>query len=196
LKRLITVGAVLLLGLVLTVIEVNWIQNEKKNDTQPVVTLTRSIEAGSTIKKSDLTVKEIDKTLWSDGYVSKPEDVTGKTVLIGMESHSIITSGSLKENAYGLPETGNAITAIKLAPEEALCWTLATGEPVNVVLVDSTLVLRDLGEVTVKGLYDNYLMDSDVPVYVLVEGKRKTIENIVSHRESGQMELLKRGVEK
>ncbi len=194
-KRLITVGAVLLLGLVLTVIEINWIQNEKKMDTVPVVSLARDIEAGSTIKRTDLVIKEIDKSLWSDGYASKLEDVSGKTILISMESHSIITSGSLKENAYGSPESGNAITTIKLAPEEALCWTLATGEYVNVVLVDSALVLRDLGEVTVKGLYDNYLMDSDVPVYVLVEGKRKTIENIVSHREAGQMELLKRGDE-
>lgn len=195
-KRLISVGAVLLLGLILTIVEINWIQNEKKIDMVPVVSLNKSIEAGSTIKKMDLIIKEIDKSLWSEGYANKLEDVVGKTALIGMESYSIVTKGSLKENAYGSPESGNAITTIKLAPEEALCWTLATGEPVNVVIVDSMLVLRDLGEVTVKGLYDNYLMDSDVPVYVLVEGKRKTIENIVSNRESGQMELLKRGDEK
>lgn len=195
-KRLITVGAVLLLGLILTAVEINWIQNEKKMDTVPVVALTRSMEAGSTIKKTDLALKEIDKSLWSEGYTSKLDDALGKTALISMESHSVLTKASLKENAYGSPEKGNAITTIKLAPEEALCWTLSKGEPVNVVLVDSTLVLRDLGEVTVKGLYDNYLMDSDVPVYVLVEGSRKTIENIVSHRESGQMELLKRGDEK
>ncbi len=195
-KRLITVGAVLLLGLILTVMEINWIQNEKKMDTVPVVALTKSVEAGSTIKRTDLAIKEIDKSLWSEGYVSKLEDVAGKTLLVGMEGHSVVTKGSLKENAYASPESGNALTTIKLAPEEALCWTLSTGEPVNVVLVDSMLVLRDLGEVTVKGLYDNYLMDSDVPVYVLVEGSRKTIENIVTHRESGQMELLKRGDEK
>lgn len=186
----------MLLGLILTVMEINWIQNEKKMDAVPVVALTKSIEAGSTIKKTDLVIKEIDKSLWSEGYVDKLEDVVGKTLLIGMQGHSVVTKGSLKENAYTSPESGNAITTIKLAPEEALCWTLSTGEPVNVVLVDSMLVLRDLGEVTVKGLYDNYLMDSDVPVYVLVEGSRKTIEKIVTHRESGQMELLKRGDEK
>lgn len=195
-KRIITVGAVLLLGLILTIMEINWIQKESKTDTVPVVSLTRSLEAGSTIQKNDVVIMEIDKSSWSEGYVSKLEDVTGKTLLIGLESHSIINNGSLKENAYGSPDSGNAITAIKLAPEEAICWSLSTGESVNVVLVDSTLVLKDLGEVTVKGLYDNYLLDSDVPVYVLVEGKRKTIENIVSHRESGQMELLKRGDEK
>lgn len=161
-----------------------------------MVALTRSIEAGSTIQKTDLVIKEINKALWSEGYANNVEDVAGKTLLIGMESHSVVPKGSLKENAYGSPESGNAITSIKLAPEEALCWTLSIGEPVNVVLVDSMFVLKDLGEVTVKGLYDNYLMDSDVSVYVLVEGSRKTIENIVSHRTNGQMELLKRGDEK
>lgn len=190
-RKLFLVAAVLLVGLLLTAMEVKWIQNEKNTELIQVVGVINPLDAGEILERGNLTMYELLLNQYHDGYYRDYESVVGKTALVDFTEKTLIYDGILKEEAYDVPRPGNSLTALKLDPESALCWSLDIGEPILAVYVGDDGGYNQLGNVTVKGLFDNYMESDGVPTFVLVEGQNKTVENIIRYRSLGRIELIK-----
>ena len=190
-KKIVTVAAVLLMGLLLTAMEVSWIQNEKNREMVGVIGVIKPVQAGEILESGNLKEYELPKNHFHDGYYQSLDAVAGKTVMIDLAEKTLIFEGLLRESAYNVPLDGNGMTALKLEPESALCWTLDIGESVQVVQAGDDGSYKDLGTVLVKGLFDNYMEAHNVPAYVLVEGEIQIISKIIQLRETGRIELIK-----
>jgi hypothetical protein len=189
-KKIIFITALLLAGILLTRYEIALVAQEKAVHLTEVVAVSKDIEAGTVIELSQLQLVQIDESLWSDGYFKTVEEVAGKTLRTSLSKNALVTRDQLKESSFDTPSTGNAVTALQLDPEAALCWTVSKGECVEVVRVNEA-GYEVMGVVTVIGLFDQTLLESRTPEYLLVEGPELTIEAIVRSRDDGRMEIVK-----
>jgi hypothetical protein len=189
-KKIIFITALLLAGILLTRYEIALVAQEKAVHLTEVVAVSKDIEAGTVIELSQLQLVQIDESLWSDGYFKTFEEVAGKTLRTSLSKNALVTRDQLKESSFDTPSTGNAVTALQLDPEAALCWTVSKGECVEVVRVNEA-GYEVMGVVTVIGLFDQTLLESRTPEYLLVEGPELTIEAIVRSRDDGRMEIVK-----
>ncbi|MDN5352929.1 MAG: hypothetical protein PWQ12_1850 [Clostridiales bacterium] len=189
-KKIIFITALLLAGILLTRYEIALVAQEKAVHLTEVVAVSKDIEAGTVIELSQLQLVQIDESLWSDGYFKTVEEVAGKTLRTSLSKNALVTRDQLKESSFDTPSTGNAVTALQLDPEAALCWTVSKGECVEVVHVNEA-GYKVMGVVTVIGLFDQTLLESRTPEYLLVEGPELTIEAIVRSRDDGRMEIVK-----
>lgn len=187
--------ALLLCGALITIVEIKSIAKANQEDQIPVVVLKHPVEAGQILSDKDVYLKKTDYTLGQELYIQDVDQVVGLSLIASMPAGTLINKALLTEKAYLSPEVGNALSSIKLSPEEALCWEISEGESLELVHISEEQILSYIGATVVKGVYTQQLKMNDsqelVPIYLLVEGDKKTIENLVRARGNGRIEVVK-----
>lgn len=96
------------------------------------------------------------------------------------------------------PAEGNAATALRLLPEQALCWTFEKEEIVAVVAVSKQPISKEMGnklkeiaQVKIIAYFDQRMEDRDLMQFVMIEGEESKILEILSLRPSYNIELIK-----
>ncbi|GAB6107471.1 SAF domain-containing protein [Fusibacter bizertensis] len=183
-------------GGLLTYAEVKHINEQEISYTTDVVALKHDLTEGVVIKEQDLQMVSIPNEILSNNYVQDKDEVIGNTLAIALTELTLINKDVLLEKTYFIPSSGNALTSLRLTPEEMLCWEIEVGELVHVVHVSTDGVLTKLGQVSIKGIYDetlsrNFSKKSNVPTFLLIEGNLNVIESIIASRGDGRLEVIK-----
>lgn len=194
-KKIIIVIALLICGSLITFIEISSIEKAHHIDQISVVMLKHAVEGGQILTEKDLMIKSVDQAIGNDQYTLSLDQVVGLSLIASMPSGTLINTALLSEKVYHRPEAGKAMTSIRLSPEEALCWEISVGETLELVHITEEQTLKYIGMAVVKGLYNQQLTVNDkqdhVPIYLLVEGSKKTVENLLSARGKGRIEVIK-----
>lgn len=188
-KQFFWIIGILLLGVFLTAFEVSALQKAKSSDLVSVVVARETIEVGVVIEDRHLMMAEIPETLWQPHYFAQKESLIGSKAKERLFKKDIVSAQRLAGSDETTLKKGQAMTSLKLLPEEALCFTLETGDSVGVYLVGEGMDAM-IGSVTIRAIYDHYLGEGPVPVFVLVEGPRSLISTIIRERRRGQIELV------
>ncbi len=191
-KKVIFVGIVILLSVAVTFYQIQIIRRETLQTFTEVVVLSHNMEAGELVQEKDLEMGRISSTWYSGDYCTSKSQVVGKTLVTDYGKFGILSNKLLTETVgeKQLTNPENAITTLKFLPEEALCWNLSKGDIVRVYHIDPLFEAIDMGQVTVKAVYDNNLKDDGMPIYLLVESERDVIREIVRLREAGRFEVI------
>ncbi|HAS72954.1 MAG TPA: hypothetical protein DCS67_02285 [Clostridiales bacterium UBA8960] len=196
-KKTIIAIILLLLGSVITYVEIERIERSKNNDSVSVVVAKNDMKIGDVIQTKDLAMNMIPKDLKTMIYYSDVGELIGKSLRIDLSKDVIINEHMVKGEPFHDPGNGNAITAIKMLPEEILCWEVALGDAVSIISVSQEGNLYEIGQVIVKGVYyqngNNESKYDNAPVYLLVEGTKEQIKTIIKHRKNGKIEGVKMG---
>lgn len=196
-KKVIIAVLLLVIGAVVTTLEISQINHAKQDDRIWVVVTQNDLNAGHQISDKDIILKSIPKDLQTHDYYSDVSALNGKILKMDIGKGIIINTMMVSEQKKHEPELGKAITAIKLQPEEILCWEVVSGDVITLVAVGNENTVFELGEFTVKGVYyQNSNSESkydDTPVYLLVEGSKDQIKSIIKLRGSGKIEGIKVG---
>jgi len=191
-KKYAVIFALLISGILITLLEVRSIQSAREDQHLQTVVLTNAVEVGQELKLEDLTLQKVPQDLVPLRAYDDVSEVIGKTISIGMPGKTIITMDLLDENRYFMPSKGQSITAIRFNPEEVMCWEVNNGEAVEIIHIDTQGNLKALGNVIVKEFYDqNQSTELAIPTYMLVEGKSSVIEGIIRARGNGRLEAVK-----
>ncbi len=195
-KKILIVVLLFLCGGLLTFVEMKHINNQKMDYTTNVVALKHDLAEGIEIKEDDLQIVSIPNAIYNKNYFQNKNEIIGNTLAIALNESSLINKNMLLEKSYYLPSKGNAMTSLRLTPEEMLCWEIEIGENVHIVHVALEGVLSILGQVTIKGIYDQNLdqnvnIKNMMPTFILIEGKKNIIETIISKRGVGRLEVIK-----
>lgn len=194
-KKIIIVIALLICGSLITFIEISSIKRAHHVEQISVVVLKHPVEGGQILTEKDLMLKSVDQSIGSDQYTMALDQVMGLSLIASMPAGTLINKALLTEKVYHRPDTGKAMTSIRLSPEEALCWEITIGEALELVHISEEQDLNYIGMAVVKGLYNQQLTINDkqdhVPIYLLVEGSKKTVENLVTARGRGRIEVIK-----
>lgn len=183
-------------GGLLTYAEVKHINEQEISYTTDVVALKHDLTEGVVIKEQDLQIVSIPNALYNKNYVQDKNEVVGNTLAIALTELTLINKDVLLEKSYFIPNSGKAMTSLRLTPEEMLCWEIEVGEMVHVVHVSTDGVLTKLGQVSIKGIYDetlsrNFSKKNNIPAFLLVEGNVDVIESVISGRSDGRLEVIK-----
>lgn len=179
-------------GMLLTAFEIKQINEAQEDYLLPVVVLSGDMERGDVFEKENLRIEMVQRSLASSSTFDDINEVVGKTLSISLTNQTIVMSEMLDEKNYFMPGKGLAITAIKFSPEEVMCWEIKSGEVLKIVHVDIEGQLSAIGDVIVKGQYDQSQSNNqDLPIYLLVEGKPAIIEAIIRARGNGRIEAVK-----
>ncbi len=192
-KRIAIVIGFILLGVLITGLEVNAIQEAKAASYVDVTAVKADTKAGTLLEERHLMkVAVLEETLSKD-YYQNTASVIGKRLVDDVGQKTILTAAMLTHFEKEAVLEEGALTSIKLLPESALCWDLKIGDEVEVVAknLDGPGIVP-LGKVTVKGIYDHLLEDDAVPTYLLVRGEDAVIGAIIGHKKDGQLEIIKR----
>ena len=191
-KKFAVIMVLLTCGMLVTVFEVAQIKAARVDEHLPIVILKDDAEIGRILKNEDVEIKLVPTKLVPTSSFSNISEVVGKTLSIGLPSQTILSGEMIDEENYFMPSIGNSITAIKFNPEEVMCWEVTDGEILEIVHVNLDGFLSKIGDVTVKGYYNqNQSIDNESPIYLLVEGKPKIIEAIIKARGDGRLEAIK-----
>lgn len=191
-KKFAVIMVLLTCGMLVTVFEVAQIKAARVDEHLPIVILKDDAEIGRILKNEDVEIKLVPTKLVPTSSFSNISEVVGKTLSIGLPSQTILSGEMIDEENYFMPSNGNSITAIKFNPEEVMCWEVTDGEILEIVHVNLDGFLSKIGDVTVKGYYNqNQSIDNESPIYLLVEGKPKIIEAIIKARGDGRLEAIK-----
>lgn len=191
-KKFAVIMVLLTCGMLVTVFEVAQIKAARVDEHLPIVILKDDAEIGRILKNEDVEIKLVPTKLVPTSSFSNISEVVGKTLSIGLPSQTILSGEMIDEENYFMPSKGNSITAIKFNPEEVMCWEVTDGEILEIVHVNLDGFLSKIGDVTVKGYYNqNQSIDNESPIYLLVEGKPKIIEAIIKARGDGRLEAIK-----
>lgn len=198
-KKIILLVTLVACGIFLTWIEVNAIKSEQEIEMREVVAFNRNLEAGSRLSIEDLHRIEIPIQLYNSSYFEDPVTLVDQVLKINISKDVIVSNGMLMKNAYYSPDEGNAITTLKLSPEEMMCGIIENGEFVTVMSVDEQQQLIRLGDVSVKGVLSQSLEPVDgtdtIPSYVVVEGPIRVVESIIKSRNNYRMEVIRKSPE-
>ena len=183
-------------GGLLTYAEVKHINEPEISYTTDVVALKHDLTEGVVIGEQDLQMVSIPKEIYNINYIQDKNEVIGNTLAIALTELTLINKDVLVEKSYFVPNRGNALTSLRLTPEEMLCWEIEVGEMVHVVHVSTDGVLTELGQVSIKGVYDenlnrNFSKKSNMPTFLLIEGNLSVIESIIASRSNGRLEVIK-----
>jgi hypothetical protein len=199
LKKIILLVTLVLCGIFLTWIEINAIKVAQEVEMREVVTFNRNIKSGSRLSLNDLSMTEIPTQLFNSSYFEEPMALVDQVLKIDVTKDGIVSIGMLMKNAYYTPDDGNAITTLKLSPEEMMCGIIENGESVTVMSVDEQLQLIKLGDVSVKGVLSQSLETVDatdtIPCYLVVEGPINVVERIIKSRNNRRMEVIRKSPE-
>ena len=191
-KKFAVIMVLLTCGMLVTVFEVAQIKSARVDEHLPIVILKDAAEIGRILKNEDVEIKLVPTKLVPTSSFSNISEVVGKTLSIGLPSQTILSGEMIDEENYFMPSKGNSITAIKFNPEEDMCREVTDGEILEIVHVNLDGFLSKIGDVTVKGYYNqNQSIDNESPIYLLVEGKPKIIEAIIKARGDGRLEAIK-----
>jgi len=194
-KKIVIILFLLLCGGLITGFEIKQIKEAQMDARVPLVVLSETLEVGTLLSDSNLEIISIDKALAVENTYHQMADILGKTLAIGLTKGTILSQNMITEQTFFTPAKGHSISAIKLNPEEILCWEVRHGEEVELVHVSLEGVFKRIGKVIVKGNYDQEMMQknnfSTVPVYVLVEGESAIIETLIQLRHEGRIEVIK-----
>lgn len=191
-KKIGVVVLLLICGGLLTYYEFNLINEQKISYVTKVVALRHDLPEGAEISDQDLQIVSIPNQIYNKNYFLDKNDVVGNTLAIELSESALVSRQTLLEKSYFIPTKGMAMTSIRLTPEEMLCWEVEIGERVSVLHVNQDGALKNLGEVTVKGIYDQNLdQKSTVPAFLLIEARLVIVESIVSSRGNGRLEIIK-----
>lgn len=179
----------LITSITLTYYQVNQIQKAHQVEETPLIVLTRDLKPGDLVEKDDLTLKYFPSLFNSQHYVQCESQLLGKVSTKEVKSMTVVQKQWFTDNPFEVYEDKLVSTAIKLAPEAALCWSFYENEWVSLVHVWEDSVVY-LGQVLVKGIYDAHVQKDHLPQYVLVAGEEELILEIILRREEGRMELI------
>lgn len=195
-KKIALIIGLLLCSFIITGLEINKINAAKDLKQTQIVILNRDLKAGEVITSSDLSVVKMPSDLTGDSNFYDKFEIEGNTLALDMPANTVLVKEMIIEHAFFVPESGNGITAIKLNPEEAMCWAVNTGESVIVHFVDLKGEVFEIGEVFVKGNFDQSLSQNtnhtSVPVFLLIEGKYEIVQKIIASRNLGRIEIVKK----
>lgn len=192
-KKILMAISILILSFLITFYQINKIKIETLQIFEQVVLINKNLKAGMVIKESDLEYGKINKLWHSTNYYTQKEALIGKTILIDYGKNGILSSQLVADTVDEkmLTDRKNAMTALKLLPEEALCWSVAKGDYVNIFHIDSLYEINLMGNALIKAVYDGQLDNQTIPAYILIEADSETILNIIKFRESGRFEIVR-----
>ena len=192
-KKLVMVIGLLVFGLLLTYYEVNSIRTVNENALIEVVSLKNTLEAGTTITLTDIEYVLVDSSFDIGHYFENDQEVIGKKISVTLNEGTLLMDQFIKQEGQLSPDKNHAITSLKVLPEEFVCWQVDLGDSIDLVHVSFDHVMTQLGEVVIKGIYDQNLKShASMPTYVVIEGSFSTIEKIILLRDQGRIEAIKR----
>jgi len=195
-KKIITILALIILSFSLTYYQIETIKKETLQDYKKVFVANKSIEEGDIILESDIKEATINSKWMSKDYFNDESEIVGKIAVTNMTDNCVITKGSVAnfEEPLQLSSKANAITTLKVAPEEALCWESELGEILDLYFVNEAQECRYLGKIILKDRYDINLKQTSekyMTNYLLIEADQEIVNEIVAFREAGRFEIIK-----
>lgn len=196
-KKTIVAVILLLLGSFITYFEVDRIERSKGDESVHVVVVKNNLKMGNVINVDDLQLKKIPRDLDTMYYYTNVDDIVGKSVSVDLYKDIILNKQMVSDKQFHDPSIGNAITAIKMLPEEILCWEVSMGDAIVIISVSKEGVVSEIGQVVVKGVYyqnsNQEAKYDNTPIFLLVEGTKEQIKSIIKHRNNGKIEGVKIG---
>lgn len=192
-KKMIMVIGLLIFGLLLTYYEINSIRAVNENALTEVVALKKSLESGIAITMDDLKYVLVDSSFDTKQYFEDDKELIGKKLSVALGEDTLLMNQFIKQEGQFSLEKNHAITSLKVLPEEFICWQVDLGDSIELVHVSLDYEMTQLGEVVIKGIFDQNLKShASMPTYVVIEGKSSTIEKIILLRDQGRIEAIKR----
>lgn len=190
-KRYGLAAALLVLSIGITLVQIRSIEGAKRETLREVVLLKDAVEAGTVLEARHIERGFIEHSAIPEGAFSELSQAIGKTAGIQLPARTLITESLLQGHGFFTPDPGMAMTALGLKPDEALCWQVEPGEWVDLLFVEKEGIRHHLGQAQVKGQFNRNAMESNAPAYMLIQGKRHTIEAVVEKRDAGRIEVIK-----
>lgn len=178
--------------LLLTSIGITWMQlSSREEKMTDVWMLARDIKKGEMVQQSDFYMGRIRSSSYPLDLLQTVAEVEGMVALVDLRAHSLAAKNVFGEIPRYEPKKGNALTAIKMLPDSAICWTTEMGESVDVYFVEDKEPVEKLGSVIVKGKLDQRMGENELYTFMVVEGSKQTILEIVEKRTNGRIEIVK-----
>lgn len=178
--------------LLLASIGFTWMQlSSDEKDMVEVLMLARDIGKGEILAQKDFYLGKILRSSYPADMLLHTSEAEGKAALVNMSAHTLASKSMFGEPPRYEPKNGNALTSIKLLPDSAICWTSEIGEVVDVYYIEDKLEAEKLGSVIVKGKLDQRMGDDELYMFMIVEGSKKTVLDIVEKRANGRIEIVK-----
>lgn len=195
-KKVAIIGLLVLMSFLVTQYEINDIRKESLKETERIYVVNKDLTAGCTLEESDLEEAQVLSKWNSKDYYQSKESIIGQTLKIDVTQNMPLTSAMFIKQGDTLKslKPHQAITTLKLMPEEALCWEVQPGETVNLYYIDDQTGVKSLGQVTINQVLDDYtkpVKDKQYTTYLLIEGPKSTIEKVMGGRKTGRFELMK-----
>lgn len=165
-----------------------------------ILVLEENIAKNDIIEKEDVKFQKILMGNFDDNYVTDMDEVVGKYYLSDQSENFPLDKNFVSDiNTLLSPKDGNLITALKLNPDEALCWQLSPDEEINVMYIDNEIEgkTRIFSKIYVIDVLDSNLSNESndqslLPLYIIIEGSEKNIKDIISWKDKGRFELYKK----
>lgn len=191
-KKILVGSVFLLVSLLVTFLEIHWIESRKESDLTEIVIAKRDLGANVILQASDLESMSIASKSASEQYIKNFEAVIGRPLIVSIHKGTAITTELLLNKPKIEKKEDTSTTTLKLAPEEALAWQIEVGEQVEIAYINEETKQFDLlGSVTIEGIFDHLVKENAMPTYLLISGETAVIHKIISTRAYGKFEILK-----
>lgn len=184
---------IIIIGLLVCSVILSFLQLSTKAEipSVKVIGAKMDIKRGETIAQEHLTEIEIDERHRIDSYSLSLDDYVGKVSDVDIPKGALLSTSYLRTQTWKDVPKGRALTAIKLMPDSAICWTPETESILDVYFVDPEGELEVLGKVRLLQVYDQNMGAEDMLFYAVVEGSENVIAKIVQKRALGRIEVVK-----
>ena len=189
----------------LTGYEIDQINRAKEEHKGQVVMLNKPLELGAMISEDDVFLQNVDQDLIGANHFYDKASVIGLTTTVALNEKTILSAAFFSTKTFYTPSENHGITTLKLNAEEALCWQLKAGESVELIYIDLNYKGLNLGEVTIKSIFNENLGKIESPsnttydqayvslnpMYVVIEAKTEVVKQIIEVRGNGRFEMIK-----
>jgi len=194
-KKTILVVTLILLSLTLTKLQINTINEKTLQLYEEVYMFSSDISKDTVLREDHLMLGKINSQWWSDAYIKDPSEIIGKVIHKDVKKNSIVQRPDIleKKDALSVENSGFSLTTLKLKPEEALCWVMQVGDKLSLYWVSDNNEKIPLGQIIVRNMYTDRLEEkelNEMASYLMVEGEKSVVENIVQFRNSGRFEVV------
>lgn len=179
----------LCLSLGLTVVQLG---QKDELETASALVLSRNMLQGEVVEASDIVEKSFLPENLPDNRLGSADEVIGKQLTVDVSAGSILLNSFFVEQFDFTVEAGHALTAVRLLPDTAICWTQEVDAEVEVCFVDSEGEMERLGKVVIRGVFDKQMGEDEALMFAVIEGKNNVVDRIISLREKGRIEFVKR----
>lgn len=195
-KKIAIICLLLVCSFLVTQYEINDIRKESLKETESIYVVNKDLTAGCTLEEGDLEQAQVLSKWDNENYYQSKEGLIGQTLKIDVTKNMPLTDQMFVKKGESLKsiKPHQAITTLKLMPEEALCWEVQPGENVTLYYIDDQTGVISLGPITINQVLDDYtkpVKDKQYTTYLLIEGPKSTIEKVMSGRKTGRFELMK-----